>query len=161
MLQNRSETILLVGVLSLIFFITGLVVGYNRFSEMTMSQNNLINHNMADLLHVHERRDVDEPYPAIAMGVMTDTKMGWNINLQTENFSFAPANVNTEYRAGEGHAHLYVNGERITRLYGPWYYLKELPSGDNTITVILSGNDHSELYVDNEIISASVSIFVE
>ena len=48
--------------------------------------------------------------------------------------------------AGEGHAHIYVDGVKIGRVYGQWFHLNtaslNLTSGDHTILVNLNGNDH-------------------
>ena len=70
---------------------------------------------------------------------------GWNLEIQVTNFRFAPENVNQESNYEEGHAHLYINGEKITRLYGNWYYLKELPSQRNEVKVSLNANGHEIL----------------
>ena len=31
---------------------------------------------------------------------------------------------------GHGHAHLYINGEKVARLYSPYFYIAELEEGD-------------------------------
>lgn len=87
------------------------------------------------------------PIPKIAMNIEPDLMGGYNIELQTEHFRFAPENVNTPHVPNEGHAHLFVNGRKINRLYGNWYLLSanELEFGDNNIVVTLNANDHSEL----------------
>ena len=46
--------------------------------------------------------------------------------VKTKRFEWAPEHVNRDHVRGEGHAHLYVDGEKLTRLYGAWYYLKSL-----------------------------------
>lgn len=154
------EVIVITTILIGAFFILGLTIGYQR-GQSTLSADKMMPNDGMAVSHVHERRDVTEPYPAVALEVIKDSKMGWNIFIKTENYVFAPEAVNTEYQPGVGHAHLYVNGERITRLYGPWYYLKELPPGRNIVTVALSGNDHSELYADDKMIQATYTIVVE
>lgn len=53
-------------------------------------------------------------------------------------------NINKAAKPGEGHAHLQVNGKKITRLYG-WYYLENLQPGKNEITVSLNVNSHKTL----------------
>ena len=62
---------------------------------------------------------------------------------------------------GEGHAHIYVNGEKINRIYGNWYHIQELPKGQNMVTVKLSTNDHGEIVFDGESISDTEVVNVE
>jgi len=158
-MSNKKEYIVLSVIIVLIAFVGGLVVGHNTVA--TPRDKGLMSHSGMVAPHAHDRRDVDEPYPTLEVFITPDTKMGWNIELVTTNFRFAPERVNTDFVPGEGHAHIYVNGVRLTRLYGPWYYLKELPAGENLITVSLSGNDHSELYAAGEKVEVSQLIQVD
>jgi hypothetical protein len=104
----------------------------------------------------HEHKTViiseDQPIPTIDLVVHQDTIKGWNLEVELNNFIFTPEMVNQENELNKGHAHLYINGEKVTRLYGNWYYLKELPVGKNEIRVIINTNQHEELiYQDNVI----------
>lgn len=85
---------------------------------------------------------------------------GWNIHLLTQRFRFAPAHASDKARGGQGHAHLYIDGEKHTRLYGPWYYLPEdaLAPGRHTLKVTLNANDHSIWAVDGEPVQATTRI---
>lgn len=159
--MDITKQIILLGLTGVVgAFISGVVIGYNQSQSLLVSDPKSPTMH-SEMSHAHERRDVPEPYPGVAMQIIPDTKEGWNIFLELENFQFAPEKVNTEYRNGEGHAHLYINGERKTRLYAPQYFLKELPPGNNIITVTLSGNDHSELYADDNMIAVSETVVVE
>lgn len=97
--------------------------------------------------HVHRTLEVPagRPVPALDLVVTQDPVSGWNLQLQTENFRFAPENVNHSSLFNEGHAHLYVNGEKIARIYSNWYHLSELPPGRNEIRVTLNANGHEAL----------------
>jgi hypothetical protein len=59
----------------------------------------------------------DQPIPTVVVEIFPDPVAGWNLWVQTENWEFAPERVNETSVTTEGHAHLYVNGEKITRLY--------------------------------------------
>lgn len=83
---------------------------------------------------------------------------GFNLRAQTLNFIFTPQNVDGEPVAGEGHAHLYIDGVKIARVYGEWHYLESLPAGAETLSVTLYANDHSAFSVDGVEISDSVSL---
>ena len=104
---------------------------------------------MADHEMMHGELEVPaEGAPEIAMTVTKDAMAGWNLTLETANFVFAPASVNSANIANTGHAHLYVNGVKMARLYAPVFHIPDLPPGQHEITVSLSSNDHS-FYVTN------------
>ncbi|NER80843.1 MAG: hypothetical protein F6K42_14990 [Leptolyngbya sp. SIO1D8] len=102
----------------------------------------------------------DQPIPAITLMVHPDPISGWNIEIQTENWVFAPERVNQASIPNEGHGHLYINGEKITRIYSHWYYQPSLPPGEHTITVGLNANGHEALMHNGQPIEASVTITV-
>ncbi|EAW38438.1 hypothetical protein [Lyngbya sp. PCC 8106] len=97
--------------------------------------------------HNHEPMEIPQgqPIPTVDLVVHPDQMKGWNLEVKVSNFRFAPEQVNTDARPGEGHAHLYVNGEKITRIYGNWYYLDTLEPGQNQLRVNLNSNDHKQL----------------
>jgi hypothetical protein len=112
--------------------------------------------------HSHEIMEIPtgQPIPSIDLVVHQDPMNGWNLEVKVANFRFAPEHVSTEARPGEGHAHLYVNGKKITRLYGNWYYLGTLTSGRNEITVTLNANNHADLAHNGRKIEATKTIEV-
>lgn len=120
------------------------------------------NHDNGHTAHSHEPIEVnkDLPIPILSIEVIKDPKSGWNLFLNTENFKFNAEAASTEHVDGEGHAHLYINGKKITRLYGSSFFIEELNEGKNNIRVELSSNNHSPLAVDGEIIDASVVVEV-
>ena len=83
---------------------------------------------------------------------------GYNLRVQTENFRFTPQNIDTAPVAGEGHAHLYLDGVKIARLYGEWFFIEALPADAATLSVTLYANDHSAFAADGERVSASVAL---
>lgn len=103
---------------------------------------------------------VGQPIPEVAIEVFADPVGGWNVQVQTANWTFAPERVNASSMPNEGHAHLYLNGEKITRLYGEWYYLPSLPPGEHVLTVGLNANGHEMLMHNGEAIAASVKVVV-
>lgn len=112
--------------------------------------------------HAHKQLEVsaDQPVPSVELLVHEDALNGWNLEVQLENFEFSPTTVNEPGPQNEGHAHLYINGEKVTRLYSSWYYLGALEPGDNEIMVTLNTNVHEDLTVDGETIAASTVISV-
>lgn len=102
----------------------------------------------------------EESIPELKIFVTEDRMSGWNIRLETENFTFAPESTGLPHVHGEGHAHLYINDRKEGRIYGNWHHLESLPAGDHTIKVTLNTNLHEEYAVDGEIISDEVEISV-
>ena len=101
-----------------------------------------------------------QPQPDIALNVEPDAMRGWNVNAAVSNFAFAPERVNQTSNIAEGHAHLYINGEKITRLYSPWYYIPDLPAGEHEIRVELNANGHETLMSGGEAIADTVTVTV-
>lgn len=66
--------------------------------------------------------------------------------------------VNQPHAANVGHAHLYLNGAKVARVYGTAFHLSDLPEGQHTITVTLNTNDHSDLALDGRLIEDSVVV---
>ena len=98
--------------------------------------------------HSHKAVEVPpgKPVPTVNLMVRPDAMSGWNLQVKVTNFTFAPERVNTKSTSvNEGHAHLYVNGKKVSRLYGPWYHLVNLPPGSHNIMVTLNTNDHGDL----------------
>ena len=56
----------------------------------------------------------------VALNVHPDSVSGFNVQIVPMAFTFAPEKVNTTHVPGEGHAHLYVDGVKLRRVYGPW-----------------------------------------
>lgn len=111
-------------------------------------------------MHVHGEGLVLEPgddAPGLELALVPDPVAGWNLNLRTANFVFAAERAGAEHVPGEGHAHIYVNGEKIARAYGDWFHLENLPTGPVEIEVTLTSNDHRSLMVGEQPVAATVS----
>lgn len=96
--------------------------------------------------------------PTVTLTALADGESGWNLRATLQNFSLAPQNASAAPVAGEGHMHLYVNGTKITRIYGEWFHLPALPEGEHELRLELSANDHSLLVVDGEPVAAITTI---
>ncbi len=112
--------------------------------------------------HTHKTMVIPpgQPVPTVNLDIKPDTMSGWNLQVKVTNFAFAPERINTKGVTTEGHAHLYVDGKKVTRLYGPWYYLGNLSPGQHTITVTLNGNGHEDLIYNGKPIQATQVIQV-
>jgi hypothetical protein len=110
----------------------------------------------------HGRMEVGDAAapPVVTLVVHKDSKTGWNLQVRAENFRFAPEHASTVHVAGEGHAHLFIDGKKVTRLYGEWYYLPALPPGVHKITVTLNANSHEDLTVKGKVVSDTTEVRV-
>jgi hypothetical protein len=116
--------------------------------------------------HAHkEKAEIPEgaEAPTIKVNVIKDRMSGWNLNIQTTDFKFSGENVSGPINPDqvEGHGHLYIDGKKITRLYGPWYYLGKLTPGTHEIKVILNANNHAPYIQDGQTIEDTVTITVK
>ncbi|NJN60803.1 MAG: hypothetical protein HC795_04065 [Coleofasciculaceae cyanobacterium RL_1_1] len=110
--------------------------------------------------HGHGAIEVDAalPIPQVAINVTPDSASGWNLEVITTNFELNGATTGEVSRPNQGHAHLYANGVKIARLYGRWYHIPTLPSGEVELEVVLNSNQHQTLMYDGEPIAALIAI---
>jgi len=126
---------------------------------VTTPVNSSANYLVADrsdsgISHGHKKVEIPagKPVPQVDLFVYQDSMKGWNLELKLTNFKFVPETVNQSSNPYEGHAHLYINGEKITRIYSNWYYLGNLKPGKNEITVSLNTNKHEDLVSNSKMI---------
>lgn len=124
-------------------------------------------HGSAGGEHQHSSLEVPAgyPVPTVSLVAHPDSRRGWNLEMQVTNFKLAPEHVNQADQISgsemlEGHAHLYLDGVKITRLYGNWYYLESLPAGIHEVSVGLNTNSHAMLMHNGQPIEAKVMIEV-
>jgi hypothetical protein len=98
--------------------------------------------------------------PTLAATLTPDPVSGWNLRVEPTNFRFAPESAGAPHVPGEGHAHVYVDGEKIARLYGPWMHIPGLAPGA-TVEVTLNGNDHRPLAAHGRVLAATVRVPAE
>ena len=97
---------------------------------------------------------------SVAVTAEVDPIDGINVHIIPTGFVFAPERVNQADVDGEGHAHVYVDGEKVGRAYGEWFHLKGVAPGDREIRVTLQTNGHSEYVVDGQPVQAVTSVSV-
>ncbi|CAM3665621.1 hypothetical protein GCM10009865_03410 [Aeromicrobium ponti] len=123
-------------------------------------------HNHADATKNHmDHGDVGIPQgyevPDVNIIVTEDRSGTWLLKVQLDHFTFAPENAGlNEQSYNEGHAHLYINGEKINRLYGEYYHLGSLKEGKNEIKVTLHSNNHGDLVYKGKPIQSSMIVEV-
>ena len=159
-----KSTLFILAVFVGIFVGYYLGVSYHGYDEETIdiAKENHESHSHDHSTHSHSTIEVtSENKPQVEVVVHKDPKSGYNVEITTENFEFSPQRASTEHIEGEGHAHLFVNNEKISRIYSNWYYLSSLEKGHNEIRVTLNSNNHNDYTVSGEIVEATTMIMVE
>lgn len=128
--------------------------------ENLLADTNHHHHSHGEHSHGSMEIPPGQPIPSVNLIVHEDPMRGWNIEVRVSNFRFSPERASREHKPGEGHAHLYINGEKITRLYGDWYYIGNLQPGRNEIKVTLNSNNHSDFLHNGQIIGDTAIIEV-
>ncbi|MEQ2525118.1 hypothetical protein EKG37_07025 [Robertmurraya yapensis] len=107
--------------------------------------------------------EIPEGYdvPSVKIFVTQDQSDTWLLEVQTERFKFNPKMVGANLPSyNEGHAHLYINGEKVNRIYGRYYNLGTLKLGKNEIKVTLNSNNHGILTHNGKLIENSTVVDV-
>ena len=99
--------------------------------------------------------------PTLDTAIYADPVSGWNLNVKTSNFTFDAAAAGHDNVQGNGHAHVYVNGMKLGRIYGDWYHIASLPKGRHEISVSLYANDHRGLTLGGAKITSTNKVTVE
>ena len=95
-----------------------------------------------------------EPVPTVTLAVQPDLVSGWNVKVATNNFRFAPEELENPGDWNAGHAHLYLDGKKVARLYGSWFHLTGLEPGIRQLRVTLNTNDHRDLKAGDVVVEA-------
>ncbi|MEM8925614.1 MAG: hypothetical protein AAGD35_19080 [Actinomycetota bacterium] len=125
--------------------------------DMDEMSDDMDGHGHDEVIEVPEGMTV----PTISISTQPDSEKGVNLFVDVADFEISPENASTDPVDGQGHLHLYVNGERSGRFYNTAVHLGDLPEGDHEIMVEISANDHSAYAVDGEPIRAMTTVSIE
>ncbi|MDG1377019.1 MAG: hypothetical protein P8P56_08385 [Yoonia sp.] len=144
----RSIILLVIG----LFFGTG--IGF--LLGMPATEHDHASH--ADASHDHSALTLwNGPTPDIALQLFHDSGDAQNLLIDITGFTFTPEAVNTAAVDGTGHAHVYVDGVKVGRAYGPWMLLDDAPSG-SIVRVTLNANDHTVWGLGDTPIVAEITV---
>lgn len=124
-------------------------------------------HDDGDMSHsngmTHESIELTDAdlIPTVDVVVHADAREGWNIEIVTTDWRWAPEHTSSAHVPGEGHAHIYVDGVKLGRVYGDWYHLASMEPGQHEVRVTLNANDHSDLMYNGAIIADAETVQVE
>jgi hypothetical protein len=115
------------------------------------------------MTHAVYQHPTSLPVPSVSLAAFHDSKAqdSYNIHIATTNWTWAPERINEGVVPNEGHAHLYLDGVLVTRIYGPWYQLRELTPGPHDLRITLNVNDHSDYTTGpGQVVEASTMVVV-
>lgn len=96
-------------------------------------------------ISIHEI--VQEAAPKATLELQKDPTGGFNVQVVTENFIWRPEMASMQHVPGEGHAHVYLDGRKIMRIYNAWFHLNtyqfSTKAGEQLLSVEFVGNDHA------------------
>jgi hypothetical protein len=143
----------------------GFVLGYLTFigldEFLDVQQVNTDSHMNHGDMHMHEMIEVQsENAPSLSLNVYPDDISGYNIQFITENYTFMPELVNTENIQNEGHGHIYINDQKVARIYGEWFHLDNhhLTDEENILRATLNAHDHSQWSINNNPIEVVMTL---
>ncbi len=102
-----------------------------------------------------------QDFPTAHLNAEQAADRSWNLTLDVTNFIFDADTEEPVHLPGHGHAHLYINGMKIQRMYGTSATIGQLPPGTYIVRVSLNTNDHRPYTNAVGPVEASVSIVVE
>ena len=96
-------------------------------------------------ISVHEI--AQEAAPQATLKLQKDPTGGFNVHVVTTNFMWRPEMASMQHVPGEGHAHVYLDGRKIMRIYNEWFHLNTYQfstrAGEQLLSIEFVGNDHS------------------
>jgi hypothetical protein len=94
---------------------------------------------------VHEI--AQETAPRATLDIQKDPTGGFNVQVVTSNFVWRPEMASMQHVSGEGHAHVYLDGRKIMRIYNEWFHLNTYQfstrAGEQLLSIEFVGNDHA------------------
>lgn len=144
-------------------FAAGNGITFDGHDHGDAAQHGGMDHSGTDHAMMHDTPiDVSaDAAPDVQIMVSPDPMAGYNLHVMVENFAFSPQSASLPHQPGQGHAHVYANGVKLARIYGPWMHLDGLPKGEVEIKVTLNSNDHHPLEVDGAPVTARAVVEVE
>ncbi|MGW0815266.1 hypothetical protein ACWD00_18745 [Streptomyces viridiviolaceus] len=106
-------------------------------------------------------REVDaEGAPEVGIEVQPGADGSWGVRLTVRNFRFSAAGAEARAEAGRGVAHLFLDGDLVTRLRGPEYRLAAplVPRGTHHVTARLYADDGTVWAVDGKPVESTADI---
>jgi len=90
--------------------------------------------------------------PTVSLEITKDPTGGFNVHVDTTNFIWRPEMASMKHVPGEGHAHVFLDGRKIMRIYNDWFHLNTYQfatrAGEQLLSVEFVGNDHAPYTIE-------------
>jgi len=112
---------------------------------LIFSVNALAQANSNGATSIHEISE--DAAPTASLELKKDPTGGFNVHVVTTNFTWRPEMASMKYVPGEGHAHVFLDGRKIMRIYNEWFHLNTYQfatkAGEQLLSIEFVGNDHA------------------
>jgi hypothetical protein len=117
--------------------LTGLVLIFSGSAPVQANSNGATS--------IHEISN--DSAPTASLEIKKDPTGGFNVHVVTTNFTWRPDMASMKYVPGEGHAHVFLDGRKIMRIYNEWFHLNTYQfatkAGEQLLSIEFVGNDHA------------------
>ena len=109
----------------------------------------------------HHAKTIEAP-PGLSVSVSAapDDESGANLSIATTGLTFAPDKVDQPHVPGEGHAHVYVDGVKLGRVFANDHYISDMDPGERTIRITLNANSHEQYAIDGQPVEATTTVVI-
>ena len=101
----------------------------------------------------------DEKYELVVTSSSEDKRLSVKYEVKDQDiyvecfvkdFNFSREKIGSVKREGEGHIHLYINGNKVDSIFQPSFIIRSLPSGTYNIKLDLIHNDYTRYGISEE-----------
>ena len=109
----------------------------------------------------HHEKTIEAPADmSVGLEAELHELSGVNLKITATGFAFEPDKVDAAHVPGEGHAHVYVDGVKIGRVFDPNYHLTEIDPGERSVRITLNANSHEQYAKGEHPLEATTTITV-
>ncbi|QMU59843.1 MAG: copper chaperone PCu(A)C [Boseongicola sp.] len=110
----------------------------------------IIHAGMQGMQHSSGKGISETPAPSVGLTLPNNIGgEGFDLTVDIQGLSLIETPDGTPHFTGQGHAHVYLNGLKLGRLYDETYAIGALPKGTYTLRVSLNANNHMP-YMDGD-----------
>jgi len=117
---------------------------------LSFSENTLLHAHSNGATSIHEI--AKEAAPTASLEIKKDPTGGFNVHVVTTNFIWRPEMASMKHVPGEGHAHVFLDGRKIMRIYNEWFHLNTYQfatrAGEQLLNIEFVGNDHAPYTIE-------------
>lgn len=101
-----------------------------------------------------------ELLPTASLSVSGGVNIGWMLKIRTTGFAFSPESINQLHRPGEGSASLFIDGKRVTKIFGPYFELPDLSPGPHRLFVGFVTNNGMDMVTEGRPVGSALQIMI-